>query len=152
LKQLRKIDDPGPLRADVAALVGQSLFYLGRLRPAEQALLFAISERPDHADAHRALAALYYDQGALERTMEHLREVSRLDPEDGRRECLRAVISRDMDQRPGAAAAYEEALRRRLPADKREEALTDLAELLVSSGTFAKAAKVLDRLDAAAAE
>jgi tetratricopeptide (TPR) repeat protein len=151
LRELRRAEDWGPLAAEAAALGGQALFYLGQLRTAERALLFAVAERPDHADAHRALAALYYDQGALARALEHLEAVTRLDARDGRPARLSGLIHRDMSKPLEAIACYEEALRRELSSSMREEARTELAEILVQAGRFAQANEVLDCLDPEAA-
>jgi tetratricopeptide (TPR) repeat protein len=153
MKELHKVEDPGSFRAEGAALGGQALFHLGRLRLAEEILLGVVAERPDHVDAHRTLASLYYDQGAMVRALEHLEKVSNLDPTDGRPDRLRGLIYRDMDKPNEAVACYEEALRRpRLPPEQREAALTEWAEILVNAGTPEKASRVLARLTPEAAQ
>jgi tetratricopeptide (TPR) repeat protein len=152
LVELRAVDRDGPLRVGHAAVAGQCLYHLGRLRPAERALLFALSEDPDHADVHRALAALYYDQGALDPAVYHLEQVARLDPEDGRPHRLMGLIHKDLEKYPEAIGHYEEALRRNLSGPHEDEARENLADVLVRMSRFEEAGRVLDRLPPQARE
>lgn len=150
LEACNQVRDQGDLRLQAAALSGQCLLYLGDRAGAERALLFVLDHQPDHADAHRGLAALYYDQGALTRAAHHLEEVARLDPRDGRPYRLLGLIHKNLDRPAQAAGCYEEALRRELPARMAEDARVELAECQVKQSQYAQALQTLDGCDPAA--
>lgn len=152
LDELERVGQDDPLHPDAALVAGQCLFHLRLLAPAESVLLYATEERPDDADAHRALAALYYDQEALALTVHHLREVARLDPLDGRPHLMLASIHKDMEKFPEAAEHYREALRRYLPGPKVDEARIGLAEVLVRRDKPREALELLDQLGASGRE
>lgn len=151
LREIRTANEEPSLQVDAAVIAGQCLFYLGNLHAAEGALRYVLSERPDQIDVHRALAALYYDLGANVSAVEHLREVARLDPNDGQPHRLMGLIHKFMDKFPEAAAHYEDALRRYLPGRKWEEAQVELAEVEIRLSRFDRALAALDRLDREAA-
>jgi Flp pilus assembly protein TadD len=118
---------------------------LKRLGEAEQAFRFVLSEQPDHTDAHRCLAAIYYDQGAWLAAVQHLREVARLDPEDGRPFRFMGLIYKDLDQPNLAVPSYRDALKRRLTDVVGEEVQDELAECLVLQAHYAEALEILEQ-------
>jgi tetratricopeptide (TPR) repeat protein len=144
LQELDGVRDQGEIRLEAVALAGQCLLYLGERVRAERALRFVIRERPDHADAHRGLAALYFDQGALALAVDHLEVVARLDPGDGRPHRFLGHIYKDLGQDAQAVAAFREALRRDLGAHFAEDVKENLAELLVKRGDHAPALALLE--------
>src|SRR6266545_2522337 len=75
---LNQISDQGAIRLQAVAMQGECLYYLGQKREAERALRFVLTENPRHVDAHRYLAAIYYDQGDLTFAVWHLREAANL--------------------------------------------------------------------------
>jgi tetratricopeptide (TPR) repeat protein len=143
LKELDQIDDPGPLQVDFSALAGLCFMYLGESVLAEQALTRVLEERPDHLDAHRGLATLYYDQGAMKKAIHHLEEVARLDPQDGRPFRLLGLIHKDMNHYSQAVACYKEALARHLVANAADDVRVNLAEVHVRTGDYKTARDVL---------
>jgi tetratricopeptide (TPR) repeat protein len=143
LRALGDANAPGPTRPDALILAGRALLELRRPEDAAGAFATARDERPDSADAHRGLAAVYYDQGALLRAVEHLKEVARLVPGDGRPHRMIAHVYRDLDDRAAAVDAYREALGRSLPEAAAAEARSELAEVLVRQGEFAAALDVI---------
>jgi tetratricopeptide (TPR) repeat protein len=147
LAELSQVRDEGAIRLEAVALTGQCLLYLNDKREAERAFQFVLSQKPDHADAHRGLAAVYYDQGALERAVAHLEEVARLDPEDGRPHRFMGLIYKDLDQKERAAACYLEALRRKLKGPTAQEVRVELASVLVRSAAWDEALAALDGCD-----
>ncbi len=145
LDELNQIKDEGALRLEAAALVGQCLLYLGNPREAERAFHFVLEHNPDQVDAHRGLAALYYDLGALLKAVDHLREVARLDPRDARPHRLMGLIAKDLDAKDQAADDYREALRRAPDGPQSQDVRVELAEVLVKQTRYGEALEVLER-------
>jgi tetratricopeptide (TPR) repeat protein len=141
-----KIQDQGPLRRQAVALSGRCQLALGNRSEAVRAFRFVLEEDPEHVDAHRGLAAVYYDQGAVLAALRHLVEVARLDPDNGQAHRLIGLIYKD---RPYdnhlAIAAYQEALRRQLPPDVAEAVRGEWAACLVKQGEYTQALDVLER-------
>jgi tetratricopeptide (TPR) repeat protein len=148
LDECNQIRDQGDIRLDAAAVSGLCLLYLKEYAQAERALTFVVAQRPDHADAHRGLFALYYDQGALLRAVDHLREVARLDPDDGRPHRMIGHIYQELEKYDRAGEAFEEALRHRLSEEFAADVRENLAECLVKQGRHEEALRVLDGLTA----
>jgi tetratricopeptide (TPR) repeat protein len=147
LEACNQIRDRGDLRLQAAALTGQCLLYLKDPVGAERALGFVLEHQPDHADAHRGLAAIYFDQGALMRSVHHLEEVARLDGQDGRPHRLMGLIYNNLNQPAQAVPCYEEALRRTLPSRLAQEVRIELAECLVKQSQYAEALRTLEGCD-----
>lgn len=144
LTECNRVEDQAELRVEAAILMGQCLLYLQQLREAARVLQFALAEWPDSAEAHRALAAVYYDQGALLRAVPHLEEAARLEPRDGRPHRFLGHIYKDLDSKPEAVAAFQAALERDLGELFRQDVQEQLAELLTRQGNYAEALAVLD--------
>lgn len=140
---LNKVEDKGPLRREAAALAGQCLLQLQNLPEAERAFRFVLSEQPDNIDGHRGLAAVYYDQGALLKSLHHLAEVARLDPADGRPHRMMGLIHADLEARTEAVECYRAALARSLSPAAAGEVREELAEQLVKLGQPAAALEAL---------
>ncbi len=151
LNELSKVRETDPVYVDGVALSGRCLLWLKELARAEKAFQFVLSERPEHLDALRGLAAVYFDLGALAHSVGYLEEVARLDPDDGRPHRQMGLIFKDLEQRDRAAASYREALRRGLAARARQEVLVELAEVLVRQGKADEALALLDRCDGSVA-
>jgi tetratricopeptide (TPR) repeat protein len=144
LEAWNRIRDRGDVRLRAAALSGQCFLYLGEPAQAQRAFDFVVAERPDDVDAHRGLAAIYYDQGALKQALHHLDEVARLDPQDGRPHRLMGVILAELDQPGEAVPCFREALRRRLGGQATAEARVELAECLVKLREYDQARAALE--------
>ena len=103
-------------------LIGECLFHLGELRSAAATLEEALRRRPRIPEAHRLLAVIYYDLGAMKQAIAHSFNLATLEPDNGGPHRLIGMISRDYYQVGGAIAAYREALNRRLdPRDRRRD-------------------------------
>jgi tetratricopeptide (TPR) repeat protein len=150
LQTCNQIRDRDAIHLEAAALAGKCLLYLGEPAQAERAFDFVVHERPDHADAHRSLAAIYYDQGALLRALQHLQEVVRLDPRDGRPHRMMGDIYKRLGRDGQAIDCFQEALRRTLGRAFANEAREDLAECLLKQSRYAEALQVLNECDAQA--
>jgi tetratricopeptide (TPR) repeat protein len=145
LSEINQVRDPGDRRVDALALSGQCLLRLGNVRRAERVLAEVVRERPDHADAHRGLAALYFDQGATDLAISHLTEVARLDPADARPHRTMGMIYKDTEDNTKAIACYREALRRGgLSARVTDEVREELARCLVDQRGYGQALEILE--------
>src|SRR5690606_3901336 len=82
------------------------------LRGAESVLREAVALDDKQADAHRWLAATYFDLGAMHDAQRHLATVSELAPDDPRPSRLRGLIYKDYEKYTRAVEEYEETLRR----------------------------------------
>jgi tetratricopeptide (TPR) repeat protein len=147
LKEFNQIRDQGTIRLQAVAFSGRCLLQLGNRNGAEQAFLFVVHEDPDHVDAHRGLASIYYDQNALDSAIKHLFEVARLDPRDGRPCRLLGLVFKDLEQIPDAVAAYQDALTRELSDRVAEEVREELAECLLKQGAFDEVLRTLDQCE-----
>jgi tetratricopeptide (TPR) repeat protein len=150
LATLSQVKDTAALRLDVAFLQARCLISLSkikgqewRLREAANALLFVGGERPDHVEARRLLATIYYDQGDYPRAITLLEQVADLDPRDARAHRLIGLMFKDMEQPAEAVAAYKESLRRDPNPPDLAEIRVELAEALLG---LHKDAEVLELL------
>ena len=146
LVEFNKIASEGSLRLRAAALSGRCLLELGELREAHRAFRFVVDEQPDHADAHRGLAAIAYDLGRLGEAVEHLLRVAELDPQDSRPHRLIGLIYKDLSQDSDAEAAYRESLRRGGPAALERDVKLGLAEVLARQTKYADGLKAVEGL------
>lgn len=135
-------DDP-ETQALAYALSGESLYRARQFRDAEKILSAAVQLDPSQTDAHRWLAALYYDIGAMGRALEQLAIVAEQAPEDPRPHRLRGLIRKDFEQYDKATAEYRESLRRDPNQPDRQEVLVELAESLLRQGRDEEALEVL---------
>jgi tetratricopeptide (TPR) repeat protein len=103
-----------------------------------------LQEKPDCIDAHRGLAAIYFDQGTLIRALRHCEEWARLDPHDGRPLRFMGHINKDLGKDSEAIAAFKEALQRDLGQEFQEDVKENLAEVQVRESRHADALQTLD--------
>jgi tetratricopeptide (TPR) repeat protein len=143
--EFNQVQDQGDLLVQASALCGRwFLLELHRPAEAERFLRFVVSRQPDHMDAHRGLATLYYDQRAWVPAVLHLLRWAELDPRDGRAHRFMGLIYKDLDQTSPAIAGYEEALRRELAPAVVEEVKEELAECLVAQSHYERALALLE--------
>jgi tetratricopeptide (TPR) repeat protein len=144
LAEFNKIQDQGARRVDAAALSGQCLLALKEPLQAERAFLFVLDHQPDQVEAHRGLATVYYEQGALSKAIPHAREVGRLDARDGRPHRLLGHIYLHLDRYDAAVDAFQEALRRDLSREFADDCRQRLAECFVKRNAYSEALEVLE--------
>jgi tetratricopeptide (TPR) repeat protein len=128
LDDLEKVKDEPGLQQAARTLIGQAWYHLGRHVEAQAALKEALLGDPDAVDAHRWLAASYYDLGAIHDALVHLQRTAHLDPADHRPHRLLGLIYKDYERYADAIPQYEESLRRKSDQpdwiDVREEMAT----------------------------
>lgn len=138
-------DDADLLRF-VHLVRGEAAYRL-RLYPlAEQELNAVLAATPDSVDAHRLLAAMTYDAGAIPAAIEHLEATARLAPNDPRPHRLLGLIHNDYERYPEAVEHYEESLRRSPEQADRNEVLVEMAGSLVKLHRHREALATLDEL------
>jgi tetratricopeptide (TPR) repeat protein len=143
LNQIR--EDDQAIRLEAAATFGLGLLSLNHPHHAEHLLLYLVSKQPEHVDAHRGLAALYFDQGALVKALRHVHEWARLAPHDGYARRFAGVLYMDLgDNNEFAIASFKEALQRELSDGIADEVRQELAEVLLRQTEYAQALEVLD--------
>ena len=131
-------------RALAYALSGEALFKLGQFKDAQRILATAIQLDPAQTDAHRWLAALYYDTGAMNHAIGHLRLVAEQAPADPRPHRLIGLIHKDFEEYSKAIDAYRESYKRDPEQPDREALLLELAECLVKQRHHSEALETLD--------
>jgi tetratricopeptide (TPR) repeat protein len=144
LLEFNQIRGEGAIRLQATALSGQCLLGLKQLAEAERVLRFVAAQQPTHVDAHRGLAAVYYDLGATAQAVTHLEEVARLAPDDGRPHRLLGLIHKDLDHAELAVDHYREALRRHLGEAMTQEVRVELAEVLVRLSRYGEALEQIE--------
>jgi tetratricopeptide (TPR) repeat protein len=109
-------------------LSGEALYRTRQFRDAQRILTIALQLDPSQTDAHRWLAALSYDIGAMNHAIGHLDVVAQQDPKDPRPHRLMGLIHKDFEEYQKAIAAYRESLRRNPNHADKDAVLFELAE------------------------
>lgn len=136
----------GELREPALHLTGECLYRLGRVAEAESLFRDLLAEHPEHAEAHRWLAVISYDLGAMNHALTHLAELARLRDDDYTPHRLAGRIHLDFQRYPEAAEAYRRCLARHPPPHVRREAVVHLARALIPLREYAEAEQVLREL------
>jgi tetratricopeptide (TPR) repeat protein len=115
-------------RALAYTLSGEALYKSKQFRDAQRILAAALQWDPQQTDAHRWLAALYYDVGAMNQALSHLAFVAQQAPGDPRPHRLTGLIHKDFEEYTKAINAYRESLKRGPSQPDKEAVLLELAE------------------------
>ncbi len=120
------------LRIPLTLLHGELLFSTGQFAEAEEVFRGLAEEPAAIPDAHRWLAAIYHQRGAMEAAQGELLEVTRLRPDHflAWRQ-LGLLYQRDLANNVKAVECYQRALSCSPPPVPREEILRELAEALI---------------------
>lgn len=138
--------------ARYAALVrGEIAFKARRYPQAERELAAVLAADPDSVDAHRLLAAMYYDAGVIPQAIRHLEETARLAPGDHRPSRLLGLVHADYERYDDAVGHYAESLARAPDQADRDDVLEELAGCEVKLRRHREALATLDRLSAPSA-
>jgi tetratricopeptide (TPR) repeat protein len=136
--------DQQEVLAEASLIYGLGFLSLGRAVEAEKFLRYVADVRPGNVDAHRGLATIAYDRGAMTDALDHLKRWSELDERDGQPHRFMGLIYKDVAANAPAVEQYREALRRELAPRVREEVVVELAEVLIQQTEFADALACLD--------
>ncbi len=135
--------------ARLAGLVRGEIAFKARRYPlAERELAAVLAEDPDSVDAHRLLAAMYYDAGVIPQAIRHLEETARLAPADHRPSRLLGLVHSDYERYDDAVGHYVESLTRAPDQADRDDVLAEMAACEVKLRRHREALATLDRLSA----
>lgn len=141
-------DGGGSPGVDVERLVhlvrGDAAYRLQMYPVAERELSAVIGADPESVEAHRLLAAMYYDAGVIPEAIRHLEETARLAPTDARPHRLLGLIHNDYERYTEAVDYYRESLRRSPEQVDRDDVLVELAACLVKLRRHREAMTTLD--------
>ncbi len=118
-------------RVLACTLSGEALYKAKQFRDAQRMLTDAIRLDPQQTDAHRWLAATYYDIGAMNHAIRHLAVVAQQAPRDPHPHRLMGLIHKDDEEYRKAIDAYRECLKRDPNQAGKETVLLELAECQV---------------------
>lgn len=113
LDELGKAKEEAGLETAALTLMGEAWYRLGRHVEAQAALKQVLKEEPNSVEAHRWLAASYYDLGVISNAVIHLQRTAELDPADPRPHRLLGLMHKDFERYEDAIPFYEESLRRK---------------------------------------
>ena len=105
----------------------------------------AAIQDPDNLIAHRNAGSMFYDLGAMDLSIRHLSEVSRLAPADARPHRLMGLINKDFGRYQSAVVDYEECQKRN-PDHARKEVLLEMAQCKLKLKRFQDAIETVDKL------
>lgn len=131
------------VRTCALVLSGQALTQLGRQKEAERVWIEVVTETPDAVEAHRWLAMMYYELGAMDAARTHALRVGELMPQDPRPYRLLGLMRKDSEHYEDAIAYYQEALSRRPLPPGLHEIQLELAECQMKLGEYTAALATL---------
>ena len=136
--------------ADIDRLVhlvrGEAAYRMRMYPLAESELVAALDDNPESVDAHRLLAAMYYDAGVIPAAIRHLEATARLAPSDARPGRLLGLIHNDFERYDEAVGFYEQSLRRDPDQPDREDVLAELAACQLKLRRHREALLTLEKL------
>jgi tetratricopeptide (TPR) repeat protein len=136
LEELKDAVEHPQTRFQALVLAGEALCRVKQYRQAEQVLREALGIDPEHAAAHRWMAAIYYDLGAINDALHHLEKLGDLAQDDPRPYRLMGLIYKDLEEYSRAETAYQESLRRSRRQPDLQEILVELATVQVKLNRY----------------
>jgi len=119
------------LQAECYLIAGEVFTKRLQYLAALDAFTNAAKKDPSNVRAHRWLAVVYHDTGAMNKATEHLRIVASLDPTDLRSLRFAGMIHREYEKFEDSVTDYQNALKRNPPAKVADEIRLELAESLL---------------------
>jgi tetratricopeptide (TPR) repeat protein len=129
---------------EASRIYGLGLLSARRPIEAEKLLRYVLYVRPDDIDAHRGLATIAYDRGAMSEALVFLERWAELDDQDGLSHRFMGVIYKDLEHKSQAEEQYRLALERRLSRRIAAQVAVELAEVLIKRVEYAAALECLD--------
>lgn len=148
------MEERADLRLEAAAVLGKCLVFRKEYREAENTFGYVLKfwhedmdPQRGKIDAHRGLFTIYFEQGALLPAMDHLLEVSKLDPRDGRAPRTMGFIYNTILRDDEHGIEYlNQALERDLSSAVKDEVRVELAEIYARRGKVDQALEVLENV------
>jgi tetratricopeptide (TPR) repeat protein len=152
LRILGRLRPEGRIRIPLLVSAGEAYYRSGRLAEAERIFRQVADERPRLSIAHRWLAMIYHEMGAMQDSGQEFQEVTRLEPDDFFAYRMIGLLQfKDYANYKEAAEAYRMALARKPPPKHMQLIRVELAEALVRLSDFDSALEVLDAAEEDAA-
>ena len=144
LEILSKISANDQLQERRMLLTCEALYQLKRFADAA-AVAMKILELPRHgSQAHRWLAAIYYDLGSMNQAEVHLQKLAALEPQDYSPFHLLGQVHNDYERFPEAIEDYRQALKRNPPVEIIAKLRLGLATAQAKSNDFHAALATLE--------
>jgi tetratricopeptide (TPR) repeat protein len=149
LYYFRHVPPEGELRKSILMMTGESLYKLGRFEDALNCFMPVADSTDRSIDAHRWMAAIYFDIGAMDHALSQLNIILQLVPEDPRALRLAGTIYYDFENWDYAAEHFEKAYQfANTPSDK-QDAGRELARTLVKMNEFSRARAICEQIASA---
>ncbi len=145
LKEFQLLSPVGAVREPALLYTGEALYRLDRILEAEFMFGMLVAEHPEHADAHRWLAGIAHDLGDMNRAMDELKILIRLEPTDYRPHVLQGQMQVDLEEFRGAVEAYSRAEGLHPPVNVLAEILPEMARSQIQIREYAAARETLAR-------
>lgn len=133
------------IRPQALHWLGAAVYAIGNPPLAASHWFEAIAAKPDQAPTHRSLSMYFYDLGAADNAIHHLKELAKLEPTDGRPLRLLALIHKDNERYEDAAIYYQQALERSLSTSTQQDVFLELTECLLKSRSYQQAFETITR-------
>lgn len=146
LKEFQRFEPVGAVREPALLYAGEALYRLDRIVEADSMFAILASERPGHSDAHRWLAGIAHDLGDIPRSLEELKLLMRLEPDDYRPHVLQGQIQVDLELYRDAVDAYSRAVELHPPESVLLEILPELARSQIHIREYVSARETLSRV------
>jgi predicted Zn-dependent protease len=145
LQAYAQVNQEGSLRLPLLLHVGQALYQTGQLTQAEHVFRQIEFENPRVSAAHRSLATIYHDLGAMRSAYVELEKVVELEPDDFF--AYRLMGQMDLDDfqsHKKAVVEYRQALARNPPPAQVQAIRTEMARALLFLNDYAGVLEVLE--------
>jgi tetratricopeptide (TPR) repeat protein len=129
---------------EASLIYGLGFLSVGDYIRAERLLRYVLTVRPQDLEAHRGLARICYDRGAMNQALVYLDKWSQLDDRDGEPHRWKAMIYKDIGIDSMAVENYQAALGRELPPQTRAQVVVELVEVLIKQRDYQQAISYLD--------
>lgn len=127
------------IRPLALALMGRSLYEVGRFNEAVGYLHEAVQEDPREPEAHRCLGVIFYDLGVNPAALRELDRLAQLEPASGRPHRVMGLIYREQGEFENAVTAYRESLARDPKQPDGDDIRVELGRCLLSLRRFDEA-------------
>lgn len=145
LKEFQRLEPVGVIREPALLYAGEALYRLDRILEAEFMFDALAAEHPEHVDAHRWLAGIAHDLGDMNRSMDELKLLIRLEPSDYRPYMLQGQMHVDLELYRDAVDDYARAEALHPPESVLAEILPEMARSQIQIREYTAARETLAR-------
>jgi tetratricopeptide (TPR) repeat protein len=152
LQNLKNLKPQGDLESPARLFTANALYGVGLLKEAEKCVA-PLTKDPEYAaDAHRWLAAIYYDMGANTASLTHLQLLIQLAPDDYKPRALAARMYQDFAQYNAAVEHLLAALDLTPPPTERNRLILELGRTQIKLRDYESAFTTFDTATVTAAQ